>query len=772
MPAPSALANQATLQFPQAVAIDSSSNIYIADGGENVIRKLTRGGAFSAVAINGIHGEVAVVSEPNSGILTTVAGNGTPGYSGDGGAATNAQLNNPDGLAIDSAGTLYIADSGNNVVRKVTSSGTISTFAGGGTGGCGYSGPATDAQLVSPAGLAIDSSGNLYIADSGNGCIRKLSIATGVISTVAGGSNSGDFYLSDQTNALAVDLYFPQGVTVDQAGNLYIADTGNSCIRKVTPYGTASVVAGNGQISYSGDGGQASSAALGTPYAIGVDGSGGLYITDTMNQRVRKVSADGTITTIAGNGTPGYAGDGREATCAELNNPWSLAVDPSGSIYFSDWANGAVRYLRGGTLRIGGDCAAPPRFPPPHRAPNLESNSPSMPPQSPVARSTSALAGGSYTPGYDPDFSYLSLLQPNLPFVQLIQRYLNLASSLAAMAETMRGAAGSSLLADRSQVIQYVKNNAWGWMMTNPEANIPLTLNYVTASGHAIPFYETFAPSATAQVFTAADLAALTQFLNIMSPELLQYAQVIVNGPIPQMVPGAAAITGGSEISINAVRDVYDESLTHEIGVTVFFNGFSGMLGQEWGALWNGSAANPAWDTVYMYSIYPPLPPSTSLPLPPGATSEGEDFASVFSNWGGDSGTPRINPSQSSSIMEEAVRRAQQGYPILLEKTLLVAALFTDPTTMLLSLYYYPGYISPDLQPIQRTFSSLKTSPTSLTIGDYTFAIQNGLLTGVTSPASQATVASGQTVSIPALNYTFPTPVPIPAYAASRWGMN
>jgi hypothetical protein len=123
--------------------------------------------------------------------------------------------------------------------------------------------------------------------------------------------------------------------------------------------------------------------------------------------------------------------------------------------------------------------------------------------------------------------------------------------------------------------------------------------------------------------------------------------------------------------------------------------------------------------------------------------------------------------------MEEAVYRAQQGYPVLLGKTLLVAALFTDPTTMQLSLYYYVGYQGPfETAPIQRTFSTVITTPTSLTVGDYAFTIQNGLLTGVTSPASQATVASGQTVNIPALNYTFPTPVPIPAFAASRWGMN
>jgi hypothetical protein len=166
---------------------------------------------------------------------------------------------------------------------------------------------------------------------------------------------------------------------------------------------------------------------------------------------------------------------------------------------------------------------------------------------------------------------------------------------------------------------------------------------------------------------------------------------------------------------------------------------------------------------------------------PSGDQNEGEDFATVFSNWGGDSGTPRINPSRSSSAMEEAVYRAQQGYPILLEKTLLVAALYTDPSTMQLSLYHYAGYMSPvqqiqetqsvdSLTPILRTFGTVKASPTSLTIGDYTFTVQNGLLTGGTSPASQVTV-SGKTVNIPEWDFTFPTPVPIPGYAVTRWGI-
>jgi sugar lactone lactonase YvrE len=798
LPAGSASATQTTLQFPQGLVIDSSGGLYIADAGDNVIRRLAPDGTFA-----------------------TVAGNGSPGYAGDGGPATSAQLNNPDGLAVDAKGNLYIADSGNNVVRKVTPAGTITTFAGGGTGPCSYVGSATGAQLVSPAGLAVDSSGNLYIADSGNNCIRKVLAASGAILNVAGGSTTGDFYLSDQSTALGTDLYFPQGIAVDGAGNLYIADTGNSCVRKVTPAGAVSILAGNGIFGYSGDGGPASSASLGAPWAVAVDNSGSVYIADTANQRVRQVSPDGAIATIAGTGTPGYTGDGLGATCAELSNPWSVAAGPSGVIYVSDWGNGVVRALApegpapatesgrlGRPIGVAASCGTLLPMPRPlmswtsdlplsqaelamTSAPDPGSASSGSPPAPGFAHTlrtphpASALAGGVYTPGPDLDFSYVPLLQPSLPFVQLIQRYLNLASSLTSMAETMRGADGSSLLAKRSQVLEYVAggapSNAWWWMMTNPQANIPLTMNYTTPLGHAIPFYDTFSQSAAAQVFTPADLTALTQYLDIVPPELLQYIQFIVNGPVFQMFATYSSYTEGWEISIEAVGEVYNAQLLHEIGwtlVNAMGNGlYAAPLFTQWGGLWSQSAANPAWDTVNMNSSYPPRPMPANEPMPFGFIDEGEDFCSVLSDWGGDSGTPRVNPSKSSSIIEEAVYRAQQGYTILLQKTLLVASLFTDPSTLQLSRYYYAGYLSPFqafsmAQPIQRTLSAVLVSPTSLTVGDYTFTIQSGLLTGVTSPASQATVASGQVVSIPALNYTFPTPVPIPAFAASRWGMH
>jgi hypothetical protein len=394
-----------------------------------------------------------------------------------------------------------------------------------------------------------------------------------------------------------------------------------------------------------------------------------------------------------------------------------------------------------------------------------------------VAESGTALSGVSYTPGADPDFSYLSLLQPNLPFVQLIRSYLGLASSLASMAETMRGGAGSSLLADRSQVLQYVKTYAWPWMMANAaEGRLPLYLDYTTATGHSIPIYDTFSQTDTADAFTPADKSILTNFLNIMPAALLQYEQLIVNGPINGMT-GGAGTTGGYESSIQSIDGIADGALAHEISLTLLaglVNNIS-VVAQEWNALWNASAA-PAWDCADVYENYPVRPmPSNFNPY--GDVAKEEDFATIFSDWLG-SGTPRLKPNQSSSILEQAIYAAwQSGKPggppaddtILLQKTLIMASLFTDPSSMMLNLYYHNDYIFPNA--IELSASPVRVSPTTLSFGGYTFALQNGAITGVTSPASQVTY-KGQVVSIPALSYTFPTLVPIPTFAASRWGMN
>ena len=278
--------------------------------------------------------------------IYTVAGNGTAGFSGDNGPATNAQLHGPYGVAVDSNGNLYISDPGNNVVRKVSSS-VISTAAGNHTPG--YSGDnqsPTGAQLNAPYGVAVDSAGNLYIADSANNVIRKVS--KGLISTVAGNGTTG--YTGDHSQATSAQLATPEGVAVDSAGNIYIADFGNNVIREVSS-GQIATTAGNGGYGYGGDGNQATSAELYQPVSVAVDSAGNLYIADSVNSRIRKVSASsGQITTVAGNGTSGFAGDGSTATSAELNQPLGVAVDSAGNIYIADTFNNRIRKVSNGVI--------------------------------------------------------------------------------------------------------------------------------------------------------------------------------------------------------------------------------------------------------------------------------------------------------------------------------------------------------------------------------------------------------------------------------------
>jgi DNA-binding beta-propeller fold protein YncE len=273
-------------------------------------------------------------------VITTVAGNGTAGFSGDGGPATSASLETPIGIAVDVAGNLYIADTANNRVRKVSPGGIITRVAGSGVRGfSGDGGLATSASLWNPSGLAVDAAGNLYIADASNNRIRKVS-PSGIITTVAGG---GTGYFSDGGPATSGSLVFVQGVAVDPAGNLYIADRYTMCIRKVSPSGTISTVAGNGLWAFSGDGGPATSASLSWPDGVALDVAGNLYIADTANNRVRKVSPAGIITTVAGNGTGGFSGDGGPATSASLYSPYGMALDGAGNLYIADTGNNRIR---------------------------------------------------------------------------------------------------------------------------------------------------------------------------------------------------------------------------------------------------------------------------------------------------------------------------------------------------------------------------------------------------------------------------------------------
>jgi sugar lactone lactonase YvrE len=308
-----------------------------------------------------------VIGSSSSSFIYTVAGDGNPGYSGDGSQATSADMNSPASAVIDITGNLYIADTYNNVVRKVAAgTGVITTFAGNGTAGyTGDGGAATSAQLSSPWGLAVDGAGNLYIADTGNNRIRKVAAGTGIISTYAG--NGTLTYSGDNGPAISAGISYFEGIALDASGNLYIAESGSEHIRKVAAStGTITTVAGNGQYGYTGDGGAATSAKLGSPTGVAIDIAGNLYIADSNNNVVRKVAVGtGIITTVAGNGTAGYIGDGGPATGAKLYRPFGVAVDGVGNLYIADSYNLVIRKLTtsdGTITTVAGDGNAPTCF--------------------------------------------------------------------------------------------------------------------------------------------------------------------------------------------------------------------------------------------------------------------------------------------------------------------------------------------------------------------------------------------------------------------------
>ncbi len=419
----------ASLNFPTGIAVDSAGNVFISDTDNCVIRKVDIHGIINTIAGTGgacgysgdgpaisarlylpygialdTEGNLYIADEGNarirmiapSGNLTTIAGTGSTGYSGDGGPATGAKLSLPTGVAVDAAGDLYIADNNNARIRMVTAStGNISTVAGTGASGFnGDGGPGTSAALSSPYGVALDAAGNIYISDFSNLRIRAVN-AAGVISTAVGGApndgglaaqallshptgvlrdSSGNTYVSDAADhrirfinangiigtyagngtsgfsgdsgpAASAQLYGPQQLAMDSAGNLYIADSLNFRIRRVDTKGNITTYAGNGASGYSGDGGPAASAAIGAPYGVALDANGNLYLSDVAHNVVRKVDTSGNITTYAGNGSAGYAGDAGPATSAKLNYPASLAADASGNLYIADVNNQRVRIV-------------------------------------------------------------------------------------------------------------------------------------------------------------------------------------------------------------------------------------------------------------------------------------------------------------------------------------------------------------------------------------------------------------------------------------------
>jgi sugar lactone lactonase YvrE len=416
-------ATAARLSFPSAVAVDGAGNLFIA--GSNRVRKVTPDGVISTIAGDGTSGfsgdggpaTAAQIANPvglaadgagnlfvvtsnrirkitADGIISTVAGTGTPGFSGDGGPATAALLV-PSAVAVDTSGTLLIAEPSNHRVRKVTADGVISTVAGNGTSSAffaGDGGPAISASLNYPSSVAVDSTGNVLIADTSNSRIRKVA-PTGVINTLAGNGSVGSG--GDGGPATSAQLNSPVGVTIDQTGNVFIADCSNRIrkvsppgtistfaavstwdlcyydyynyyssgggiaadtvgnvfitdpshhqIYKVTPDGVVSVIAGTGRSGFLGDGGPASSAWLSYPSSIAVDATGNLFITDTNNNRIRKVTPDGIIRTVAGSPISGFSGDGGPATSARLSSPTGIAVDTAGNLFIADTYNNRIR---------------------------------------------------------------------------------------------------------------------------------------------------------------------------------------------------------------------------------------------------------------------------------------------------------------------------------------------------------------------------------------------------------------------------------------------
>jgi sugar lactone lactonase YvrE len=354
-PAETLPAVNAPLGSVASVTVDGKGNVYASDPGNNLVIRISF-----------------------NGTLTVVAGNGISGFSGDGGPATNASLNAPAGIALDTSGNLYIADTGNGRVRKV-SNGIIATIAGGSTQNVlGDGGPAINATLLKPTGLALDSSGNLFITDPSRSGVRKVS-PSGIITTVKGedfggsgiavdsGGNlyvaAGSYVLKDANGivttfaggtpgvcqspgsgvvATSACLHEATGVAVDAGGDVYIADTLDNLILKITN-GILTTVAGSGAFGFFGDGGKAVVAGLNEPVSVAVDPAGTVYIADSGNYRIRTVATDGIIETLGGNGQYGFSGDGGLAASASLFVPHGLAVDSTGNLYIADVGAGRIR---------------------------------------------------------------------------------------------------------------------------------------------------------------------------------------------------------------------------------------------------------------------------------------------------------------------------------------------------------------------------------------------------------------------------------------------
>ena len=305
---------------PTSVGIDGSGNLYIADASNNKIRKVSA-----------------------TGLITTYAGNGVAGYSGDGGPATDATLNRPFGIAVDNGGNVYFSDVNNSRIRRIDAFGTITTYAG--TTNWGYSGdggPATNCELSSPMGICLDTLGDLYICDRANNVIRMVD-SLGFITTIGGNHYCG--FSGDGGPATDAELDAPYGVDIDTRGNVYFSDCANHRIRKISPTGIISTIAGTGSAGYSGDGGPATEALLNYPMGVAATKNGNVVIADSYNGRIRSVTPGGILTTIVGDGINGFSGDGGSPIAAKLNNPTGITADPNGNLFISDYRNHRIRFV-------------------------------------------------------------------------------------------------------------------------------------------------------------------------------------------------------------------------------------------------------------------------------------------------------------------------------------------------------------------------------------------------------------------------------------------
>jgi sugar lactone lactonase YvrE len=320
---PSVSALTIPLILPSAVAFDAAGNLYFAETGNHVIRKVD-----------------------TVGNITTIAGTGTQGFSGDTGPGTSATLDSPQGLALDTAGNLYIADTHNQRIRKLNlTTGIITTIAGSTAGFSGDGASALAAQLNLPTALALDASSDLYIADTSNHHIRKLNLTTSIITTIAGNGTQG--YSGDSGPATLAAIDSPTGIAVDASNNLYLADTHNHRVRKIAATtGIITTIAGTGSPGFSGDTAAATAANLALPHGLTADSAGNLYLADTANHRIRRIDATtGIITTVVGDGTQAFAGDNGPPTAASLDSPTATTLSPASNLTLSDTGNERIRQV-------------------------------------------------------------------------------------------------------------------------------------------------------------------------------------------------------------------------------------------------------------------------------------------------------------------------------------------------------------------------------------------------------------------------------------------